>query len=99
MTMIDNFLRSPQANSLAVLVLIALIITWFTSLFLSLRDVPVQVDKGWFATLLPVFSLLGIPATLDLLQINGVAFIFAAIVFVVFGLNILIPVLRMNGNL
>jgi uncharacterized membrane protein len=97
--MIDNFLRSPQANSLAVLVLIALIVTWFTSLLLSLRDVPVQADKGWFATLLPVFSLLGIPAALDLLQINGVAFIFAAIVFLVFGLNILIPVLRMIGKL
>jgi uncharacterized membrane protein len=76
-----------------------LIVTWFTSLLLSLRDVPVQADKGWFATLLPVFSLLGIPAALDLLQINGVAFIFAAIVFLVFGLNILIPVLRMIGKL
>ena len=97
--MIDNFLRAPQANSLAVLVLIALIITWFTSLLLSLRDVPVQVEKGWYAALLPVFSLLGIPAALDLLQIKGAAFLFAAIVFVVLGLNILIPVLRMTRKL
>jgi len=97
--MINNFLNAPQANSLAVLVLIALIITWFTSLLLSLRDVPVQVDKGWYAMLLPAFSLLGIPAALDLLQIKGVAFLFAAIVFVVFGLNIFIPVLRMIGKL
>ena len=97
--MVNNFLNAPQANSLAVLVLIALIITWFTSLLLSLRDVPVQVDQGWYATFLPVFSLLGIPAALDLLQIKGAAFLFAAIVFVVFGLNILIPVLRMTGKL
>jgi uncharacterized membrane protein len=97
--MINNFLNAPQANSLAVIVLIALIVTWVTSLLLSLRDVPVPVDKGWFATLLPVFSLLGIPAAVDLLQIKGAAFLFAAIVFVVFGLNILIPVLRMAGKL
>ena len=97
--MIENFLRAPQANSLAVLVLIALIITWVTSLLLSLRDVPVRADKGWYAALLPAFSLLGIPAALDLLQIKGVAFVFAAIVFVVFGLNIFIPVLRMIGKL
>lgn len=99
MIMIDNFLRAPQANSLAVIVLIALIITWLTSLFLSLRDVPVPVDKGWYAALLPVFTLLGIPATLDLLQIKGATFLFAAIVFIVFGLNIIIPVLRMSGKL
>jgi uncharacterized membrane protein len=78
--------------------LIALLITWITSLVLSLRDVPVRTDKGWYATLLPVFSLLGVPAALDLLQIKGVAFLFAAIVFIVFGLNIWVPVLRMTGK-
>jgi Predicted membrane protein len=96
--MIHNFLKAPQANSLAIAVLIALIITWFTSLVLSLRDAPVRADKGWYTSLLPAFSLLGIPATLDLLQIKGVAFLFAAIVFLVFGLNVLMPVLRMTGK-
>jgi uncharacterized membrane protein len=96
--MINIFLRAPQANSLAVLVLIALIITWVTSLVLSLRDVPVRGDKGWYAALLPLFTLLGIPATLDLLQIKGVAFLFAAIVFIVFLLNVFVPVLRMFGK-
>jgi uncharacterized membrane protein len=49
--------------------------------------------------LLPVFTLLGIPATLDLLQTSGVAFIFAVIVFIVFLLNIMIPILRASGKL
>ena len=97
--MINTFLRAPQANSLAVLVLIGLIITWVTALLLSLRDIPVRTDKGWYATLLPLFSLFGIPATLDLLQTTGVTILFAAIVFLVFLLNIFIPVLRMNGKL
>lgn len=96
--MINTFMKSPPANSLAVLVLIALVITWITSLLLSLRDVPVRTDKGWYAASLPLFSLLGIPAALDLLQIKGVELLFAAIVFVVFLLNIVIPVLRMIGK-
>jgi uncharacterized membrane protein len=96
--MINTFMKSPPANSLAVLVLIALVITWITSLLLSLRDVPVRTDKGWYAASLPLFSLLGIPAALDLLQIKGVELLFAAIVFVVFLLNIMIPVLRMIGK-
>ena len=97
--MINTFMKSPQANSLAVLVLIALVITWIASLLLSLRDAPVRTDKGWYAASLPLFSLLGIPAALDLLQIKAVELLFAAIVFVVFLLNIVIPVLRMIGKL
>ena len=96
--MINNFMRSPLPNTLAVIVLIALIVSWVTSLLLSLRDAPISMDKGWYAKLLPLFGILGISATLDLLQIKGVAFIFAAIVFVVFGLNIFIPILRMIGK-
>jgi len=91
-------MKFPQANALAVLVLIALIITWLMSLLLSLRDAPVSTDKGWFARVLPVFTLLGIPAVLDLLQTSGVTFLFAGITFVVFVLNIIIPILRMLGK-
>ncbi|RPI89372.1 MAG: vitamin K epoxide reductase family protein [Chloroflexi bacterium] len=96
--MIDKFLRFPAGNTLAVIVLIALIITWLTSLVLSLRNVPVRTDKGWYTGILPVFALLGIPATLDLLQTDGITFIFAAVAFVVFALNIFVPVLRMSGK-
>lgn len=96
--MIDKFMREPLANSLAVIVLIALIITWLISLVLSLRDDPIPTDKGWYTKLLPVLALLGIPATLDLLQTNGIAFLFATIVFITFVLNIVIPILRLNGK-
>ncbi len=96
--MINIFMRSPLPNTLAVIVLIALIVSWVTSLLLSLGDVPIARDKGWYAALLPLFGILGIPAALDLLQIKGTAFLFAAIVFVVLVLNIVIPVIRMIGK-
>jgi len=96
--MIDKFMRDPQANTLAVIVLIALIITWITSMIINLRDEPVQTEKGWYAWLLPLFSLLGIPAVLDLLQTSGITSVFAAIVLIVFALNIIIPILRISGK-
>ena len=96
--MIDKFMRDPLGNTLAVIVLIALIVTWFTSLILTLRDVPVRTNKGWYAWLLPIFTLLGIPGTLDLLRTGGITFLFAAITFVVFVLNIVIPILHMRGK-
>ncbi len=96
--MIDKFMRDPLGNTLAVIVLIALIITWFTSLILALSNVPVRTNRGWYAWLLPVFAFLGIPGTLDLLRTGGIASIFAAITFIVFVLNIVIPVLHMRGK-
>lgn len=96
--MIDKFMRAPLGNTLAVIVLIALTVTWFTSLILALRNAPVRTDKGWYAWLLPVFALLGIPGTLDLLRTGGIATVFAAITFVVFILNIVIPILHMQGK-
>ena len=96
--MIDKFMREPPANSLAVLVLIALIITWLVSLALSLRDDPISTDKGWYAKLLPIIAFLGIPAVLDLVQTTGVIFLFATTVFVILVLNIVIPILRITGK-
>lgn len=96
--MIDKFMRSPVGNTLAVIVLIALVVAWFTSLILSLRNAPFRTDKGWYAWILPIFVLLGIPATIDLLQSGGITSVFAAIVFVVFALNIVIPILHMRGT-
>lgn len=96
--MIDIFMRSPLANTLAVIVLIALIITLLISIVLGMRDIPIQLDKGGFTKLLPAFSILGIPATLDLLQTNGIALLFALIVLIVFILNIIIPILKFYGK-
>lgn len=97
--MIDTFMKSPVTNTLAVMVLFALIISWFASVIRSMRDVPVPTEKGWFSYLLPIFSLLGIPATLDLLQTKGMTFLFAAIVLIVFVLNSMIPILKISGKL
>lgn len=91
-------MRFPVGNTLAVIVLAALVITWFTSLVLSLRNAPVRTDKGWYATILPLFALLGIPPTIDLLQTGGITLVFAAIAFVVFVLNIVIPALHARGK-
>jgi uncharacterized membrane protein len=82
-----------------VIVLLALVISWLVSILLSMRDIPVRTDKGWFVYLLPIFSVLGLPATLDLLQTKGITFFFATIVFIVFVLNILIPILKIAGKL
>lgn len=97
--MIAAFMKSPLPNTLAVLTLAALIVSWLASIILSMGDTPVRTQKGWFAWLLPLFSLLGLPATLDLLQTKGMTFFFAAIVFLVFVLNILIPILKLLGKL
>jgi uncharacterized membrane protein len=97
-TMIDKFMRAPQGNTLAVLVFIALIISWIISLILGLSSHPISTDKGWYAKLPPIFALLGIPATLDLIQTTGITFLFAAIVFVVLVLNIIIPILKNTGK-
>lgn len=96
--MIDKFMKDPQANTLAVIVLVALVITWVTSMIVNLRDEPVRNDKGLYAWLLPIFSLLGIPAVLDLLQTSGITTAFAAIVLIVFTLNIVVPVLKITGK-
>lgn len=92
--MIDIFMRSPLANSLAVVVLIALIAVWVTSILIVLRDIPIEPDKGWYANLLPAISILGMPAIIQLIQTNGLAFLFAFITFLVFLINIIIPILK-----
>jgi uncharacterized membrane protein len=95
--MINVFMKSPLPNTLAVLTLLALLIAWISSVVLSLRGVPVGTRGGWFAILLPLFSLLGIPAAIDLFQAGGLTTLYAAIAFVVFVANIVVPILRMRG--
>ena len=96
--MIDTFMRSPLPNALAVIVLLALVISWLVSILSAMKDVPVQTETGPFAWLLPIFSVLGLPAALDLLQTKGMTSAFAAVVFIVFLLNIVIPVLKISGS-
>ena len=94
--MIRAFMRSPLPNSLAIVVLIALIVSWVTSLVLAMRDRPVDTEKGRYDWLLVVFSLLGFPAMVDLLQTSGIALFFAGLVFVVFVANLIMPILKIT---
>jgi uncharacterized membrane protein len=94
--MIQIFLKSPLPNSLAVAVLIALLFTWLTSIILAMRNAPLQTDSGWFAYLLPGFSLLGLPAAWDLLQAGGIVSFLGLIVLLFFLVNIILPTLKIT---
>ena len=94
--MIIRFMNDPLANTLAVIVLVTLIISWIISLALTLSSRPIPTAKSWYSRLLPVFALLGIPAAVDLLQTGGWAFALAVVVFMVLMLNIIIPLLMEN---
>lgn len=94
--MLYTFMKDPLANSLAVLVLVALIASWIASLVIILIDKPVDSARSWHNKLLPLFALLGLPAALDLLQTKGVTMVFASIVMLAFLLSILLPILRLT---
>jgi uncharacterized membrane protein len=92
--MIRIFMKNPVANSLAVVVLIALIISWIISLVIILKDSPVHNAKSWHNKLLPLFAALGIPAALDLIQTSGLTLFLAGIVSIALLFNIIVPLLR-----
>jgi uncharacterized membrane protein len=96
--MIEKFLRDPQANTLAVVVLVALLFSAISSLVLTLREAPIRTTKGWYTGMLVVFTLLCVPAALDLVQTKGLTFFLAIVVCVVLILNIVIPILLLSGN-
>src|SRR5512142_2698712 len=96
--MIRAFMKSPLPNSLAVVVLIGLIAAWVLSLILAMRARPVDTERGRYTWLLPVFALLGFPAMVDLLQTTGIALFFAAIVFIVFAADFIVPILKATGQ-
>ncbi len=94
--MIDKFLRNPQTNTLAVIVLIILVISWIISILLISRDMPLSPGKNWFTKMLFVFSLPGIPAAFDLLQTNGAALIFAVISSLALVVNMVVLLLHIT---
>jgi hypothetical protein len=96
--MIDKFMRNPTTNSLAVVVLAALIVSWVLSVILISKDTPVSVGRGWYTKLMLLFSLLGVPAVLDLIQTNGIALAFAVIILIL-ALNIVVLLLHIIGRI
>ena len=96
--MLNKFMLHPLPNTLAVIVLAALIFSWFTSIILAMRDAPVSFRRGWYPWLMLVASLLGLPAIVDVLQTGGIAFIFAVITSLVLILNIAVLVMQLAGK-
>lgn len=94
--MITNFMKDPLTNGLAVIVLIALIISFLGSLFLMLKDSPISKGKGWYSGLLIFFPLLGLPSALDLIQSGGLAAALAGVFFVTLALSIVMPILLVS---
>jgi uncharacterized membrane protein len=94
--MIDKFLKNPQTNTLAVIVLIALIVTWIIAILLISKDTPVSGGKNWFTKMMLAFTLPGIPAAVDLLQTSGAALVFAVIGFLVLFTNIVVLILQIT---
>lgn len=96
--MIDKFLTHPLLNTLAVIVLLALIFSWIASLLLALREEPVSSDTGWYGWWILVVSLLGLPGIFDLLQTSGVALLFAVIASLVIVSVIVVQIIRLVGR-
>ncbi len=96
--MITIFMKDPLANSLAVIVFIALVFCWIVSLAIILKDSQVGAAQSWHSKLLPIFAALGFPAALDLLQTSGLTLFLALIVTLALILNLVIPLLRLSGK-
>jgi uncharacterized membrane protein len=94
--MIDKFLRNPQTNTLAVIVLITLVISLIISILLISKDWPVSLGKNWFTKMLFAFTLPGIPAAIDLIQTTGAALFFAVIGFLALFTNVLVLIFHLR---
>jgi uncharacterized membrane protein len=93
----NNLASDLQANPLAAVVLVALILGEVAAFVLMTRTQPIIPSvRRWHTGLLALWAVLGLPAILDLLQAGGVATLFAAPVLVVLLLGLLIPLLKLT---
>ncbi len=88
-----------DANTLAIVVLVFLILTFVGAILIVMRSTLVEQGKGLHAILLPVFSLLGLPAIIDLMQTEGITRYYAIIVFLVLLLTITMPLLGLTRRI
>ena len=95
---VQNFQRDRVANSLAVLVLAALLFSLLLSLVTALRAFPPDLHHGWYTPLLLVFTLLGIIPVLDLLQTSGIALFLALVAALALVLNALAALQIITGK-
>jgi uncharacterized membrane protein len=94
--MIEKFLRNPQTNTLAVIVLVMLLISLIISILLISKDNAVSPGKNWFMKMMFIFTLSGVPAAVDLLQTTGAALVFAVIGFLALFTHILVLILHLS---
>lgn len=96
--MVEKFLRNPQTNLLALVVLVVLAIGMVSSLMIVSRDESVSLGKNRYTKILLAVALLGLPSSIDLLLTDGVAWFFSLIVFSVLTLSITILVFQLSDK-
>ena len=96
--MTNRFMNDPLGNSLAVIVLVMLVISWVISLILVLRDKPVRAEKRWFIGSWLVFTVPILPTLLDLLLTRGIALFFAVVALAALSIAIAMPLLVVFGK-
>ncbi len=90
----QNLLSALQNDLLAVIVLIALVFAAVISIYFIFKaNYGISSNKG-YKTLLPLLSLLGFPAALDLIQTTGNIKFFAIFIFIILVVNLLLPTLE-----
>lgn len=90
----QNLVIALQNDLLAVIVLVALIFSAVMSVFFIFKSNREIASIGWYRILLPLLSLLGFPAALDLILTTGNIKFFAKFVLIVLVLNLLLPILE-----
>lgn len=89
----QNFVSALQNDLLAVIVLVALIFSAVMSVYFIFRSNREITSIGSYRILLPLLSMLGFPAALDLIQTTGNIKFFAIFVFIILILNLILPII------
>jgi uncharacterized membrane protein len=90
----QNLVIALQNDLLAVIVLLALIFSAVMSIYFIFKSNREITSMGFYRLLLPLLSLLGFPAALDLIQTKGYLKFFALFVFIILVLNLLLSLLE-----
>jgi uncharacterized membrane protein len=90
----NNLVFAIQANPLAAVVLVALVVGELAALGLMTRTAPLSpATLRWHTGLGALWAVLGLPAILDLLRATGLPILFALVALVVLVLAIALPLL------
>ena len=90
----QNLVSALQNDLLAVIVLIALIFSAVMSAYFIFKSDREITSIGLYRVLLPLLSLLGFPAAIDLVQTTGFIKFSSFFVFLILILNLLLPIVE-----